>query len=157
MKLWLKNKKVEKELPSFLKAGLSRFNSRLIAIAKFLQQKTNDYSIRKKKVLLLLFVLVFVTESSVVTMQSITRKNKLPIEVNRVKTITIEPGEKNTPQITKAEFLKIQKFKNYIDSLNTTAQGRKIKDSLLQNSPHLMDSVNFLINLFLEQSKTLVK
>jgi hypothetical protein len=157
MKLWRKNKRLERELPSFLKAGLSRFNGWLISIANFLQRKTNSYSTGKKKFLLLLFVLVFVTQSGVVIIQSSTRKIKTMPGVNRIKTLTIPPGEKNTPRITKTQFLKIQKFKNYIDSLSRTARGRRLKDSLLQNRPQLMDSVSFLINLFLEQSKTLVK
>lgn len=157
MKWWRKNKKVERELPFYVKAGLSRFNSRLISIANFLQQRTNNYSLRKKKLLLLLFVIVFVAESSVVTIQSITQKNKISIAVTRIKTIPVESSESTTPHITKAEFLKIKKFKNYIDSLSTTAEGIKRKDSLLHNRPQLMDSVNFLINLFLEQSKTLAK
>ena len=157
MKRWRKNNRIEKELPSFLRAGLNRFNGLLISVANFLQQRTNNYSLRKKKLLLLLFVIVFVAESSVVTIQSITRKNKMPIAVTRIKTIPVESSENTTPHITKTEFLKIKKFKNYIDSLNTTAEGKKRKDSLLLNRPQLMDSVNFLINLFLEQSKTLAK
>lgn len=157
MKLWQKNKKVERELPSFLKAGLSRFNRRLIAIANFLQRKTNSYSTGKKKFLLLLFVLVFVAESGVVIIESSTRRSKILPQINRIKAITIQTGERNIPQITRTEFLKIQKFKNYIDSLSSTAQGRRLKDSHLQNRPRLMDSVDFLINLFLEQSKTLEK
>lgn len=157
MKRWRKNKKTEKELPSFLKAGLSRFNGRLISIGNILQQRTNNYSLRKKKILLLLFVLVFLTESSVVTIQSITRKSKTPIDLTRIKTIRVESSEQNTRNITRTEFFKIQKFKNYIDSISTTTQGKKLRDSLLQNRPHLMDSVNLLINLFLEQSKSIVK
>ena len=157
MKLWRKNKNIEKELPSFLKAGLIRFNGRLISIANSLQQRTNHYSPRKKKLLLLLFVTVFVTESSLVIIQSITRKSKTSIAATRIKTIPVEFEKNIAPLITKSEFIKIQKFKNYIDSLSTTAQGRKLKDSLLHNRPQLMDSVNFLINLYLEQSKTLVK
>ena len=157
MKLWRRNKNVEKELPSFVKAGLTRFNGWLINIANSMQQRTNLYSLRKKKVLLLLFVIVFVAESSVVIIQSITRKSKTPIAVTRIKTIPVESDERIAPLIEKSEFLKIKKFKNYIDSLSTTTKGRKLKDSLLHNRPQLMDSVNFLINLYLEQSKTLVK
>jgi hypothetical protein len=81
MKLCRKNKKLERELPSFLKAGLSRFNDWFISIADFLQRKTNSYSTGKKKLLLLLFVLVFVAESGVVIIQSSTRKNKTMLEV----------------------------------------------------------------------------
>jgi hypothetical protein len=157
MKLWRRNKKAGRELPSFLKPGLSRFNGRLIAVSNFLQQKTNNYSLRKKKVLLLLFVIVFVTQSSIVTIHSFTRKTKSPFTVTRIKPIPVESRENIASVITKAEFLKIQRFRNYIDSLSTAINGRKRKDSLLHNRPQLMDSVNFLINLYLEQLKTSVK
>jgi hypothetical protein len=154
MKLWRKVKRVEKELPSFLKTGLSRFNQRLIQVANYLQQKSNGYSIKKKKILLLLFVIVFITESCLVIIQSISQKNKTAIAVARIKTIPLQTEENQSSLITKEEFLKIKRFKKYIDCLSTTAKGRKLKDSLLQNRPHLMDSVNFLVNLYLEQSKT---
>lgn len=157
MKLWRKNKKLKRELPSFITAGLKRFNGRLIAIANYLQHKTNSYSPKKKKFLLLLFVIVFLTESSIVTIQSITRKTKSLFTVARIKPILIESDKSVAPVITKAEFLRIHRFRNYIDSLNTTTQGRALKDSLLHNRPQLMDSVNFLINLYLEQLKTSVK
>jgi hypothetical protein len=157
MKLWRRNKKTGNELPSFIKAELIRFNERLINIANFLQQKTNNYSLRRKKILLILFVIVFVTESGVVMIQSIKRKNKTPIDINRIKTIPVESSEQSTLRITKTEFLKIEKFKSYIDRLNATTQGKKIRDSFLHNRPHLMDSVNYLVNLYLEQSKTSVK
>lgn len=153
MKLWRKRKKADRELPSFVKTGLESFNGKLIDIANSLQQKTNGYSVRKKKVLLALFVVVFATGCFVVTIQSINMGNKT-ISVSRIKTLPIQNEENYTPIIIKSEFLRIQRFKNYADSLNTTRAGRKIRDSLLRNRPHLMDSVNFLINLYLEQQKT---
>ena len=154
MDLWRKNKKTERQLPYFVEAGLNRFNQRLINIANLLQQKTNSYSLRKKRIFLTLFVIVFVTESSVVTVRSITRKIRTPIDVSRIKTIPVESGKEDILLITKSEFIKIRTFKNYIDSLSTTAEGRKRKDSLLHSRPQLMDSVNYLINIFLEQLKT---
>ena len=157
MKLWRKNRNVERELPSFLKAGLNRLNGHLISFAESLQRKTSNYSLRKKKILLFLFVIVFVTESIIVTVQSITRKNITPVDFARIKTIPVESNKESAPVITMAEFLRIQKFKNFIDSLSATAEGKKRKDCLLLSRPQLMDSVNLLINLFLEQSKTLVK
>lgn len=157
MKLWRKNKKLKRELPSFITEGLNRFNGRLIAIANYLQHKTNNYSPKKKKFLLLLFVIVFLMESGIVTIQGLTRKTTSSFTVARIKPIPIESDKTVAPVITKAEFLRVQKFKIYIDSLSTTTQGRKRKDSLLHNRPQLMDSVNFLINLYLEQLKTSVK
>ncbi|HWI93875.1 MAG TPA: hypothetical protein VNT20_21495 [Flavisolibacter sp.] len=157
MKLWRKNKKLKREIPSFLTAALARVNGRLISIANFLQQKTNNYSPKKKKLLLLLFVIAFLTESSNITIQSLTRKTKTSFTVTRIKPILIESDKTVAPVVTKTEFLRIQRFRNYIDSLSTTTQGKKLKESLLHSRPELMDSVNFLINLYLEQLKTSVK
>ena len=153
MKLWRRNKNVEKELPSFLRVGLMKFNQRLIRIANFLQQRTNNYSVRKKKILLFVFTLVFITESMIVLVQSFKRSARNPIAVSRIKTVTLPKDEDKNFLITKIEFLKIQKFKSYMDSLSTTPNGSKFRDSLLQNRPHLMDTVNFLIRLYLQNSK----
>jgi hypothetical protein len=153
MKLWRKSKRVEKELPSFLKIGLVKFNQRLIGIANFLQEKTNGYSVKKKKILLLLFVIVFFAETTAVIIQAVKQRSKTSIAVTRIKTIPVETTKPAVPLITKTEFLRIQRFKNYIDSLNISTQGKKLRYSLLHNRPHLMDSVNYLISLYLEQLK----
>jgi hypothetical protein len=157
MKLWKKNKRVERELPSFINVGLYRFNQKLIAFAAYLQHKTNSYSKGSKKLVLLLFIIVFVTKSITLFVHSIKGSQKKSIAISRIKTIPVEREEPQTLLITKSEFLKIQKFKYYIDSLSTTAKGKKIKDSLLINRPQLMDSVNFLVSLYLEQLKSKVK
>lgn len=154
MKLWRKNNRADREWPSVLKAILIRCNQQLIKIAYFLQQKTNSYSTRKKKILLLLFLVVFVIESSIAIIQSFSKRNTSSILITGIKTLRVENNFIQTPKISKAELLKIQRFKNYIDSLNTTVQGRTIKESLLHDRPNLMDSVNFLVNHYLEQSKT---
>lgn len=153
MKLWRKNK-ADRELPSFITSGLSRLQKWLIGMANFLQRKTNRYSVKKKKLLLLLFTIVFLTESSIVTIQSLRRRNIKPVAIDRIKTIPIENNSSDVKVITREELQKIKRFKNYIDSLHTTVQGEKFSDSLLHDRPHLMDSINFLINLFSEQSKT---
>lgn len=154
MKLWRKNKRVEKELPSFFKAGLIKLNWHLHRLASFLQHRTDGYSPKKKKVLLLLFIIVFAAESILIIFQSLTRKCNTSIAITRIKPLALPDESTQNFLVTQKEFLKIQGLKNYIDSLSTTAKGRRLRDSLLHNRPHLMDSVNFLIKLYLEQSKT---
>lgn len=153
MKRWSNNKKTGKELPSFVNTALARLNQHLVRIASVLQAKTNAYSTKKKKVLLLFFVALFIAGSAAVTIQSVVKKSKAPIVLTRMKTLPVEKGKGSGIAITRAEFLKIQKFRNYIDSLNATAKGRSIRDSLLHNRPHLLDSVNLLMNLYSEQLK----
>lgn len=148
MKLWRKNKKTEKELPSFLKAWLNRFNRQLHRIADYFQRKTNNYPVKKKKFFLLVFVTLFVLESTIITVQSLRGNKGNFITVSRIKTIPLQKNSKIIPGIGEQELLKIQKFKTYIDSLSATPRGRRIKDSLLRKRPHLIDSVNFLISLY---------
>lgn len=148
MKLWRKKGAVEKELPSFLNTGLTRINHWLISAANYLQCKTNGYSCKKKKLLLMVFTLVFVLGSAGITIQGFKRSNENFITVTRIKTVRLQEESKIIPEIGRQELLKIERFKNYVDRLSTTVKGRTIKDSLLRNRPHLMDSVDYLINLF---------
>jgi len=100
---------------------------------------------------------VFLGESATVAIRGILGKYRSMVAVTRIKSIPLQLNATNVPRIAKKEFLRFQWFKAYTDSLETTLQGRKRKDSLLCDRPHLMDSINYLIHLYLEQSKTLVK
>lgn len=154
MKRVRQDKTTEKELPSFIASWLIKLNRGLIRFADFLQKRTNSYSEKKKKLLLLLFITLFAALSVLVLVQSINGKNKMPIVFTRIKTIPVHKEQAPPEIITRTEFLKIQKFKSFIDSLSSTAEGRLVKDSLLRDRPHLMDSVSFLLNSYLEQLKT---
>ncbi len=147
------NTREDGSLPSFLRTGLTKLNQWLIHIAGLLQKKTNSYSVKKKKILLLAFSVAFATESILVLVQSMNGSKKTPIDVSRIKTIPIQQEQAPGPFLTRGEFQKIQKFKNFIDSLSGSARGRKTRDSLLHNRPHLMDSIRFLLNLYSEQLK----
>ena len=141
-------------LSPFVKAGLALFNRKLIALAGLLQKKTNRYSPARKKILLLLFTTVFVAASTLVTMHAIRAVQVRPLPLTRIKMPPVEKGQGPTPVVTTSSFLRIRRFKDFIDSLGTTAAGAKRRDSLLSGRPLLMDSVNFLINLYLKQFKT---
>lgn len=153
MKWERQNKNVDKDLPALVKTGLTRWNQWLVRLAGFLQEKTKSYSIRKKKLLLLLFIIVFATESSLVLVQSMKGRGKTSLDISRIKTIPVQQQQNPSALLTRPEFLKIQRFKSFIDSLQSTAKGRRLKDSLLQNRPQLMDSINFLLNIYSEQLK----
>ena len=58
----------------------------------------------------------------------------------------------NYPLVTKAEYLKIQQFTHYIDSLSRNQQGKKVADSILKSRPSLMDSVALMEKLYQLQS-----
>lgn len=150
MKIFRKKNKDHKELHPFIVRVLLRINYTLKLCANWLQQKTNSYSARKRKIILILFCVVFVSESIVVVYQSLQKNNAIPYYVTHIQPVRLLKEEVH-PLISEKEFMRIHRFKLMLDSLQTTS---KIKfDSLLSLRPHLMDTIHLLENLYYEQQK----
>lgn len=154
MRLWKRKYRTERQMPALVKTALAKFNERLVRIAHFLEQKTNRYSTKKKKLLLLVFIILFVSQSIRTLIESFKNKNANPISISRIKTIRFE-NQSPTPRMDRREYLRLQGFRNYVDSLDKTAEGRRMRDSLFKYRPHLMDSLRFLLNLYSKQSNTI--
>lgn len=154
MRRWRTRKTAKSVLASFVKAGLGRCNQQLMVLADRLQKITNRYSPVRKKLLLLLFTAVFAAASTLIMIHAIRAVQVRSLPLTRIKMPPIETGQGSLPVITNATYVRLRWFKDVIDSLGTTAAGAKQRDSLLSRRPLLMDSVNFLINLYLEQIKT---
>jgi hypothetical protein len=151
MKLFRKKNKDCKELHPFIVRVLLHINNTLKVWATWLQQKTNSYSTRKRKIILILFCTAFVTESIVVVYQSFQKNNKIPYSVTLIQPVRLLKEESFHPLISEKEFNRIHRFKIMLDSLQIT---NTIKfDSLLSLRPHLMDSIHLLENIYYEQQK----
>jgi hypothetical protein len=59
-----------------------------------------------------------------------------------------------TPAISETDFMKIQSFISYMDSLSKSKQGIIIRDSILLIRPGLMDSVLTIKTLYYSQKKS---
>ncbi len=140
MKIFRKNK--SRELPHFMIRFLKMINNSLLKFAQYLQQKTKYYSDSKKKLFLFLFCLVFVTESSVLIILSLQKVPAFSYSVIPIK--FIQPAEHTgiSPGLPTTQFRKIEQFKHYLDS-NTV-----FRDSLLAARPHLIDTLNFLKEMY---------
>ncbi|MBE99704.1 hypothetical protein [Flavobacterium coralii] len=72
----------------------------------------------------------------------ITGNHAVNINSGRLKTIvTEEKAGKDTPVLSTGEYIKIQRFHHYMDSLASTAAGKKVRDSILEARPGLPDSI----------------
>ena len=63
------------------------------------------------------------------------------INSGRLKTVVTEKGGRATPSVSTGEYIKIQRFRHYMDSLASTVAGRKVRDSILEARPGLPDSI----------------
>lgn len=140
MKIFKVNK--NRELPHFMIRFLKMINNSMLKFAQYLEQKTKHSSDSKKKLFLFLFCLVFVTESSVLIILSLQKIPAFPYSVTSIKFIRPAEHKGISPVLPTIQFRKIEQFKHYLDS-NTV-----FRDSLLSIRPHLMDTLNFLKEMY---------
>ncbi len=137
MKLF-KRKRKERELHPFIQKVLIWIHQKLLHCAHYMQQKTNQYSKYRLKIILMIFCIMFICESSFLIIHSL-KENRSSYTVTPIKFIRLK-DKVFRPVFTRTEFKKIQQFKHYIDS-NTI-----FRDSLLKQRPGLMDTIKLLEN-----------
>lgn len=151
MRLFRKQKRKQWELPSFLIRELLYLNNKLHVFAAWLQQKTNEFSSKKVKKILLVFCLICLSVSILVVYQSFKLDNTNIYFIRTIRTIPLLKEHRIPPLFNEKEFKRIHSFKVYLDSLQTTAKGKLKFDSLVSTRPHLTDTINYLENLYYEQ------
>ena len=125
--------------------------------AAWMQHRAERFSGRGKVVVLSLFCLLAGGYSSFLAMSSSSGKPPPLARIEQKKDVHPHPpgGEiSHAPVvITKDEYRKTQRFRQYLDSLDQTPSGEKLLDSLMANRPGLLDSVLLLENLYQSQIK----
>jgi hypothetical protein len=126
-----------------------------------LQALTEKMSPRNKKLMLMLFILVFGGMSVSIVWRSITAHgNQSAVSVQPIvpSPPSGRPSKGNGlwPEggVTAREYNMIRAFHQYLDSLGNTADGQAIRDSLLNGRPGLMDSIVAIEKMYLGQLKT---
>ena len=148
----IQNKKRElKELHPFIMRILLLINDGLKRCAGWLQQKTNAFSIRKQKIILIVFCALFVSESLLVIHQSFRKENAGLYFITPIRPIPLLRQGTIQPSISKDEFSRIHGFKIYLDSLKATSNGKLKSDSFLSSRPFLLDTIHYLENIYYEQ------
>jgi len=113
-------------------------------IADRLQQKTETYSVKTKKYLLVIFCMLFAGSSVLVIVNAFRAKQHHIIRVEAIPSPNIIHDQpKPDAIITKQEWEKIERYKTIILSLPKITY-----DSLMRVRPHLMDSIRLFENLY---------
>lgn len=121
--------------------------------ADLLQRKTRGYSRRTLTLLLILFCLVFGGSSVYTIWQTLHSKDtKLPIYPITVPQHignTLDDSLRKKDNWTGSpEYARIQRFKNYMDTLSKSRTGKATYDSILKARPGLMDSIRMIEKIF---------
>lgn len=125
--------------------------------AIYLQRKTERLSKAVKIFLLIGFCLLSITYSLYQLKHNFTKNAESFVHVDTflIRGSTTESGNlnfKSLKQPATDDYRRIKRFLNYIDSLNLTSSGSKVKDSILRDRPGLMDSIHHVEKMFQSQS-----
>jgi len=127
--------------------------------ATYLNQKAGKCNKRSKQIYLALFCLFFGGSSIYIIIRAIDNPSgKIRIEkvsfpkyaTGREPISTFHP----VPVLTEKQYRNIQRFKEYMDSLQTSKTGKVKFDSIMKARPGLMDSVDFIEQVYRKQIKT---
>jgi predicted PurR-regulated permease PerM len=126
--------------------------------AKWLERKTAHLS-RKSWIVILFCFTIFTGGCSIyIIVNSFSANTTKSITITPItKTTSTVPFENKTIQqnaiITKVEFEKIVRFREYIDSLGRSPTGEKLHDSILKYRQGLLDSLTIVENYYHSQFK----
>jgi hypothetical protein len=144
-----KNKnKTELELPPYIQKILTDLNQKLMQLSDFLQQKTDIYSVGKKKFFLILFCFIAVCDCSILIFRSVPNKDHFYYTVAPIKVLPLLKDRITYPRLSDKEIKKIQDFKFYLDTLAV-----KERERLFNLRPHLSDSIEIVEAIYQKQLK----
>ena len=110
--------------------------------AKWMDRRYNGLSVKKKKLLLLTFCIMWLSALCFLSTEAIllpasNRMMDSKINMPRLEIPPIHQG----PGLPKKTLDRIAAFRSAMDSLGHTEAGRKTRDSILQARPGLLDSI----------------
>ncbi|WP_423147051.1 hypothetical protein [Rubrolithibacter danxiaensis] len=128
-------------------------------LAARMQRRSDQFSLKIKTVTLLLFCLlassfsIYLIANNLLSNQADNVLKVTPINYPRYTKLSRAQNTAASIVINQAEYQKIHEFRRYIDSLANTASGKRFLDSILKQRPGLMDSIEFLENIYQSQNK----
>jgi hypothetical protein len=126
--------------------------------ADWLERKTAHWSRRSWTIILIFFTIATSSYSIYVMVDSFSEPDVSSIPITRIvkTTNTIQTHEKMDQLkvvISKGEYEKTIRFRRYMDSLARSPTEKKIKDSINQNRPGLLDSLDKVDKYYHLQNK----
>lgn len=150
---WLRRWRREDGHPHLIiEKTLLALNNKLRQAAAFLQKKTAPYSARKMKTILALFCLLFLAGSLTVAVSGFQKEAAFP-SVSAMHFIPLLKEDPPPGPVPSKALERVHRFKRYLDSLRFTESGQARRDSLLRARPHLMDTLNYLENIYTNELK----
>lgn len=130
-----------------------QLEARLRQLAAFLQAKTTQWTTRKKKTVLILFCFAFAAASGWVAYDNLEKKPLATLRITPLHFVPLANDDEPTQHLPSKELRRVYCFKKYLDSLSTNVKGQAVRDSLLRGRPHLMDTLNYLENIYNNEQK----
>ena len=131
MKWFNRKQKEARPLPSIVVRLAGRINQRVRKCADLLQQKTNRISRKKLKWMLVLFCVLYIG-GSVYAILSGLHPKKRSFGITPIQVLPLLKENGSQPTITKSELTKIHQFKIYLDSLESSADDKALRDSFFE-------------------------
>lgn len=127
-------------------------------LADWMQDKTERLSGKGKIIALLIFCLLAGSYSIYLATAGLIGKQNFTLSVISIKKprYILWSGEeriRTASDISREDYLRIQLFKEYMDSLASSPAGKAVYDSILNSRPGLLDSVRFIENSYQSQIK----
>lgn len=123
--------------------------------AAYLQQRSELLPLKSKKVILILYFMVF-TSASILTVVNTTVNKKGGLGIKQIPRPSsakdkVDIETKTDSVITQKDYKKIELFKFYLLQLRDDSINRKKFDSIMLLRPHLLDSITLFEKMYLSQ------
>lgn len=124
--------------------------------AEYLEEKTNGWSRKKLKLVLLVFCVIqggactYILLDVFSTPSFKNNVEQISIPAHVIQRDTLFPDQQEVI-ISQKEYQRFKGFKAYMDSLQHDPQGKHIYDSIQRNRPGLLDSLSLLESIYQQQ------
>lgn len=152
--MWGRDRKKEKTLNPVMEKLAIGLATKIKAVqvrwAKIMERLFNRLSRRGKRIALLLFVcgMILLSAHMVAGGLRATKEPSLPTAISMPKNVQ----QPNISIRADLVFARIQKFKQALDSLSQSDDGRRKREQFLKGRPGLMDSIR-MVEKYYEQYK----
>lgn len=149
---WKRAKKESTGTPSAVLRLLIGANRHLIRWAAWLGKRASACTPGQLKLFLALFCVSLAGLSSFVIISSFG-KRQISFSVTPIRVAPLVEPHPDWPVITETEYQRFHKLRCYLDSLAQSKGGKPMLDSILQQHPHLPQTLFYLENLYHQQQK----
>ncbi|MBV4359071.1 hypothetical protein [Pinibacter aurantiacus] len=145
-----RNQKPTSPLYPFWNSVVQVIQTRLKCLARWCEQKTRLWSKQRWQTVLIVFSTASFIISGWIIHTALVNTNEVISVQEIIKVPPMAPIERNTNN-TRKTLLCLQQLKHNLDSLKES--NKPGFEELIRREPHLLDSLNGLIELYTEQSK----